>query len=302
MRSRALRSLLPFYRGSDPPNSLFVEHETATLIAIAKNESAYILEWIAHHLAVGFSRIIVIDNESTDGTLELLERIASACPELTVKTYSPVCLHESPQVTAYTEALKDVETRWTMFLDIDEFLIPFRDYSIELFLARVPADVSSVHINWRGFGSGGRVTADYEFVVEAFTRCAPHHWGNHHHFKSIARTSLIESVHIHNVKTTSGRRVLSDFSDFETVHNGMSDRIVYGGIQINHYQSKTYVEFKARMERGDANYHPEHLHKVRDSSYERFVQLDVNEEENDAAIVFRARFGRLYDEIRQKCL
>ena len=268
---------------------------SATLVAIAKNESRYILEWLAHHLAVGFSKIIVYDDASTDGTLAILRNVSRVMPVISIRTTAAVDLHASPQTTSYNHALKGIDTEWTMFLDIDEFLVPFRDYSIGAFLMRAPKDVSSIHFNWRSFGSNGRTDANYVLVVEAFTRCAPERWSNHHHFKSIARTALIEKVHIHNVDMIAGRRVLSDLNEFETSSNGMSDRIVYDGIQINHYQSKTYEEFRVRMGNGDANYHLNHPLRLRDTSYERFLQIDRNEEENFEVFVFRARFERFYD-------
>ena len=266
-------------------------------MAIAKNEGPYILEWVAHHLAVGFSKIIVYDDGSTDDTSAVLEKIARLCQAVSVKAVAPLDINDSPQTVSYNDALRDIRTGWTMFLDIDEFLIPYRDYSIEAYLRRAPSDVASVHVNWRCFGSSGLIKSDYGLVVEAFTRCAPPNWSNHYHFKSIARTTLIERVHIHNIETRSGRRVLSDFSDFETVHNGISSRVVYDGIQINHYQSKTYEEFKIRMARGDANYHSTHAAKGRDGSYDRFLQIDRNEEEDHAAAVFRARFKRFHQQI-----
>ena len=266
-------------------------------MAIAKDEAPYIREWIAHHLAVGFSRIIVYDDGSTDRTLEILDLISQIFPVVSTRAVSSVGVEESPQATCYNNALKGIETDWTMFLDIDEFLVPYRDDSIGAYLMRAPSDVSSVHVNWRGFGSSGVTTKKYGLVVETFKRCAPHSWSNHYHFKSIARTALIEKVYIHDIETTSGRRVLSDFGDFKTLHNGLSDRIVYDGIQINHYQSKTYEEFRARMERGDANFHPTHQMKRRDASYTRFLQIDRNEEEDHAASIFKNRFETLYAQI-----
>ena len=290
-------SLLPslFRRSKRVPPAPVIE--TATLVAIAKNEGPYVPEWIAHHLAVGFSKIIVYDDGSTDDTLDVLKHIARICRAVSVKAVGPIGIDESPQTMSYNDAVREIRTDWTMFLDIDEFLVPYRDYSIGAYLMRAPSDVSSVHVNWRGFGSSGLATKDYDLVVEAFTRCAPPSWSNHYHFKSIARTALIEKVYIHNLDTVSGRRVLSDFGEFETHNNGMSSRIAYDGIQINHYQSKTYEEFKARMERGDANYHPTHDLKRRDGSYDRFSQLDRNEEEDYAASVFKARFERFYAQI-----
>lgn len=42
-------------------------------ICTVKDEAPYILEWIAWHRLVGFDKIIIAQNSSTDGTVELLE-------------------------------------------------------------------------------------------------------------------------------------------------------------------------------------------------------------------------------------
>ena len=41
--------------------------------AIFRNEKEYILEWIAWHQSQGIDKFIIYDNESDDGTFELLE-------------------------------------------------------------------------------------------------------------------------------------------------------------------------------------------------------------------------------------
>ena len=270
---------------------------TVTLVAIAKNESAYLLEWIAYHLSIGISRIVVYDNESSDDTGSLLERLASHSDKVTMRAWPSVGLHDSPQTGAYNDALKSIETDWVMFLDIDEYIVPFRDRSLPAFLAALPADASSVHINWRGFGSSGLQETGYGFVTTAFTQCSHPHWGNNHHFKSIARTKHVEEVFIHDIETKEGRRILSDLQEFETISRGLSNRIVHNGIQINHYQCKTFTEFKERMNRGDANYHPLHELKKRDDSEVRFLQLDENEFVDTSISVFkdlhRAEYAKL---------
>lgn len=43
--------------------------------AIFKNEYPYILEWIAWHKLCGFDKIIIADNDSDDGTRELLQAL-----------------------------------------------------------------------------------------------------------------------------------------------------------------------------------------------------------------------------------
>lgn len=43
------------------------------LIAIAKDEAAYLPEWIHYHLSVGFDSISVLTNGITDNTDKVLE-------------------------------------------------------------------------------------------------------------------------------------------------------------------------------------------------------------------------------------
>lgn len=249
-----------------------------TIYAIAKNESRYLVEWLAYHLAIGVDRIHIYSNESEDNQAQKLDAIARHDSRVTWQEWKS---HPgiSPQISAYNDALKRVSTPWVCFIDIDEFLVPLEDATINDWLATVPSEVSSVHINWRGFGSSGVQSGSYDLVTRTFNMAASVGWGNHHHFKTIARTKFATEALIHNVLTSEGKRTVSDFSEFETVNNGLSDRIVYHRIQINHYQCKTFEEFSARMRRGDANV-PEGPGKVRDGSQERFAQLDLNEEEN----------------------
>jgi glycosyltransferase involved in cell wall biosynthesis len=273
-----------------------VRHETSiTICAIAKNESRYIVEWLAYHLAIGADHIVVYNNDSEDDQAAKLEAIARHDSRVTWQTWKSQP-GISPQISAYNDALRKVTTRWICFIDIDEFLVPLEDQTIAEWLATIPDDVSSVHLNWRGFGSSGVQSPVYDLVTRTFMMAAPVGWGNHHHFKTIARANLSTEALIHNVLTSSGRRTLSDFSDFETINNGISNRIAYDRIQINHYQCKTFEEFSARMRRGDANV-AEGPGKLRDGSEERFKQLDLNAEENSAIRRFDSRvdeeLGRL---------
>ncbi|MFG1358490.1 glycosyltransferase family 2 protein [Xanthobacter pseudotagetidis] len=47
------------------------------ICAIVRDEAPYVLEWVAHHRALGFDHIFVFDNESRDGTSELLDSLST---------------------------------------------------------------------------------------------------------------------------------------------------------------------------------------------------------------------------------
>ncbi|WP_137168112.1 glycosyltransferase family 2 protein [Salinimonas lutimaris] len=97
------------------------------LVAIARNESAYLAEWIYHHLYFGFDHIEIHTNHCSDNTDQLLAAIGH--PSVTVINADD-CFSgaaDSPQVRIYREAFY---TAWRqgythlMFLDIDEFWVP----------------------------------------------------------------------------------------------------------------------------------------------------------------------------------
>jgi len=268
----------------------------ATLVAIARNESRHIVEWIAYHLAIGFSRILVFNHESTDATPDILRRVSRSDRRVGTLDW-PSREGESPQVSAYNHGLALVRTPWVVFLDIDEFLAPFASGGLREYLQGLPEDVSSVHVNWRGFGSSGLTSPDYELVTRAFSRCAPADWINNHHFKTIARRPLATAVFPHLVETSCGRRVLSDMREFEMTRRGLSNRVVYDGIQIHHYQCKTYPEFRLRMRQGKVTYPEGHPKRVLDDSLERFAVLDRNEEEDTKIRMFDDAVDREYAHI-----
>ena len=46
------------------------------IVTAMKNEGPYILDWIAHHLSIGFEHFFVATNDCDDGTDRILDRLA----------------------------------------------------------------------------------------------------------------------------------------------------------------------------------------------------------------------------------
>jgi hypothetical protein len=250
-----------------------------TLGAIAKNEGRYLPEWIAYHLAIGFDRIVVYSNDPEDNQNKVLEAIARGDSRVRWLDW-PSLPADSAQNSAYRDLLRWCRTPWVGFVDLDEFVVPLEDVGIHEWLATIPEDVSTVRVNWRGFGSGGVSSPDYDLVTRTFEMAAPRHWGNNCHFKSFGRTALARDATAHNIVAASGRGALSDFGAFEMINLGLSNRVVHHRIQINHYQCKTFPEFQARMRKGSVAVPIGHPGHALDASRERFQKLDLNDELN----------------------
>jgi hypothetical protein len=115
----------------------------------ARDEADIVDEQLAFHLAIGVDFVIAADNESTDGTTEILEKYARNG-----------CLHriEAPdpflQIELVTEMARVATTRfgadWVINSDADEFWWP-RSGMLKEILAAVPRRFGGVRGMWRNF-------------------------------------------------------------------------------------------------------------------------------------------------------
>ncbi|TKW65546.1 MAG: glycosyltransferase family 2 protein [Paracoccus denitrificans] len=144
------------------------------LFTAVKNEAPFLLEWIAYHRSIGFDTIIIVSNDSDDGTTELLDALQAA-GELHHIHHS-VGPNQSPQGKAALAAnasglIEDGD--WVIWLDADEFLnIHTGDGKLGDLIAAVD-DASGMIIPWRLFGDGGNDGAGpWRFVSDGFTGAA----------------------------------------------------------------------------------------------------------------------------------
>ena len=148
---------------------------THLALLCVRNEAAFLLEWIAHHRAVGFDDFVVFSNDCADGTDEMLDRLAQMGLLTHVRNDGP----HGPggvQFTALnTAAGLDPVARadWILPLDVDELVnIHTGDHTLGALHAALPA-ATAITLTWRLFGSAGQVRYADAPVTETFTRCAP---------------------------------------------------------------------------------------------------------------------------------
>jgi hypothetical protein len=95
----------------------------ACVMGSARNEGAYMLEWIAHHRAVGFDHVFIYTNDNDDGSDELLGLLANAGVVSWVQ--SKIATGVLPQFQAYAHALsvkpETLDYRWALIADLDEY-------------------------------------------------------------------------------------------------------------------------------------------------------------------------------------
>jgi hypothetical protein len=241
------------------------------IAAIVKNELDSLNEWLAFHLAVGASHFLMADNESDDGTYELLETLAQAGLVTLISVPSG---DGPPQLPAYHKLLKkspsDIDL--VAFIDADEYLLPTGDHKVEGDETPFPLldwlnkqfaspEVGALALNWACFGSNGAKFRDDGLVIERFTQRANQSFGPNRHFKSVVRPTYVRAFeNPHYVHLTRGYYVnalgqpLEPRLDPQGQHKfGLSEQIVWEGARINHYLVKSVEEFVlGKSKRGSA--------------------------------------------------
>lgn len=237
-----------------------------SVCAIAKNEGPYFKEWLDWHIAHGVDRFYIYDNESTDGTKQILEPYIEQ--GVVIYKYWPGLRQ---QLAAYDDCLEAhrFSSHWIAFIDLDEFIVPVQDASIPDFLKRFDG-FAAVEINWLIYGSSGQEHKTPEAVMERF-KChsMPGHRMNRHVKSIVDPRRVFNMIGCHEAARISGRAadshgrpVRKHFREREPQHDV---------IRINHYAVRSHEEFVEKQARGRASGTQK---TVRD---EYFKQYDLND-------------------------
>ncbi|MBA6125306.1 glycosyltransferase family 2 protein [Pseudomonas fulva] len=239
-------------------------NSTSPILAIAaifKNEGPYILEWLAFHRAVGIDRFFIADNDSTDGSSELL----AALEKIGIITLVPFPSIPGvpPQLPAYQKIIDCYANKadWFAFIDADEFIYPTcGDTSVKTMLNQISEipDIGAIAINWAIYGSSNQKNYNTGLVISRFTKRAPQEFGVNQHFKSMVRTTAYESIHrnphIFNLKENF-RYIQSDGNTLRPDtkgRDGLSEDVCWRNLRLNHYIVKSQEEFALKKSRGRA--------------------------------------------------
>lgn len=238
----------------------------ALAILGVKNEGAFLLEWLAHHRATGFSDFLVFSNDCSDGTDVMLDRLQALGWLSHVRNDGP---HpEGPQWALLKAADRHPAVKaadWLMFLDIDEFVnIHAGNRSLAALTAALP-QATAITLTWRLFGNAGVIGIEDRPVTETFTRAAPATFAwpwRAQMFKTLFRNDgSFRKLGVHRPRSPDPARAESQrwfdgsgralappqrlFSDYS--------RDNYRLVQLNHYALGAMQNYLVKADRGRAN-------------------------------------------------
>ncbi|MEX0349765.1 MAG: glycosyltransferase family 2 protein [Paracoccaceae bacterium] len=238
-------------------------------VLTVRNEGAFLLDWLAHHQAAGFTDFLVFSNDCQDGTDAMLDRLEEMGHLTHLRNGGPYD-KGGIQFTALKTASKHrlvKKADWILPLDIDEFVnVHAGNGTVQDLTAALP-DATAITLTWRLFGNGEVTRYSDEPVPRTFTRCAPVilHWPwRAAMFKTLYRNDgSYRKPGVHRPRSPhpekeaaarwfdgSGReidlrqqkkRVFSDYG-----------RDNYGLVQLNHYPLGAMESYVLKADRGRA--------------------------------------------------
>ncbi len=247
-------------------------HGQVTAVSMMKDEGPFVIEWVAHHLAVGFSDLVVYTNDCSDGTDDMLIRLEEL----------GLCHHRRnaipgglrPQPSALNHAQDEpvvMQSDWVMVFDADEFLsIRCGDGTLDSLLAATKEQgANGIVVTWRIFGSGGVVGWSRKPVTEQYLLAAPMEWNKGWGVKTLFSFDAEYwklGIHRPKMKTrhhktdfpdqvkwlTGSGAVMEEYFKFRGWRS-ITRTVGYGWVQLNHYAVKSVDSYAIRKLRGNVN-------------------------------------------------
>ncbi len=146
-----------------------------TAVLCLRNEAAFLLDWLAHHLVCGVTHVVALTNDCQDGTDTLLDRLATLGYVTHIRNDGPYdkggIQFTGLKLADKAEAVRDAD--WLLALDIDEFVnVHLGDRTLPALIEALP-EATAITLTWRLFGNAGVVRYEDQPVPEQFTRAAP---------------------------------------------------------------------------------------------------------------------------------
>lgn len=216
-------------------------------------ENRYLEEWLRHYVSLGVDKIVIFDNNDTQG--KYAENIfdidyVKECKDNNIIDVYPIPGEKQAQTRSYNKCYEMYGDKydWLMFFDIDEFLMLEKEKNIKDFLSNTRFNhYEMIHVNWKVYDDNDLVTVvnnDYS-VVKRFTRPCQNRLAVHCELKTIVRGGMrdvrfVKSPHTCDNRIFSCCNVLGEQVDSKAAK---TIRVIHKEAWLNHYICKTIEEY-----------------------------------------------------------
>ena len=244
-----------------------------TVVTSMKNEGCFILEWIAHYMAIGVTHFLVYTNDCDDPTNAILDRLQDLGHVTRLDNPYNRDAGQKPQRGALNDAVSQEAVRtadWVGVVDVDEFIAIHEGARSLPDLFERMGDPNIVSLTWRLFGNRGQHLYEDRWITERFTACAPRYlprprlgWG----FKSFVHRSVpyeklgvhrpldIDTSEPHTLRWVNGSgRAMPEKTVRNTAWFSRKASVGYTMATLNHYILRSAESFLVKRQRGRINH------------------------------------------------
>ena len=258
-----------------------------TVITTMKNEGAFLLEWVAHHKALGFDDIVLCTNDCADPTTDMALRMQKmGILRHHATTYKPGASIQRAALRQARTAPEVQQADWIYVCDADEFLtIALGDGSIEALIHAASLRTEVIAVPWRVFGSDGITEYADTPVTQQFERASPMPVPGALHGafpksifrggKTLAQLERI-GVHMPIIKPNKERALrleLPNATPRIPLPQALHVQADYRFAQVNHYCVRSRDSFLVKRDRGKVN----HVNKMMEFEYWRRNDIAVEQ-------------------------
>ena len=234
-----------------------------------RDEGPYLLEWVAHHQAIGVTDFLLFSNDCSDGTDAMLDALA---PAGVVHLRNEPPNGKSVQWNALKLAWRHDLRRqadWILGVDCDEFVNLRAPLTTLGGLIGQVAEADAVVLPWRLFGHDGARRLTDEWTTRRFARAAPEGCDypvGGRQFKTLfRRKGPFAQIGVHRPRARKDRAAQVRWVDGSGgalpdwfIQN--EQRITLAGlseasslVQLNHYSLRSAQGFLLKRQRGLPN-------------------------------------------------
>lgn len=231
-----------------------------SVFAIFKNESHCLKEWLEHYLYHGVDHFYLINDNSDDNFLEILEPYIEKNIITLFNTKSTYYLGR--QRNLYNEFVlpRIKESSWLLLVDLDEFVWSPISINLNDILKNVQPHIGQIQIEQSLFGSNNHITQP-KTIVSSFTKRAETKGGNLKYF--INSDYEFTSLNVHHATFLDKNHEKNNFIFLDSNY-----------LVLNHYCCQSFEFWKhVKCTRGDAD-------NYRIRTEEDFISYDKNEIED----------------------
>jgi hypothetical protein len=225
------------------------------LVAVFKNESEILDEWITHYIKEGVDNFFLINNNSSDNFKSIIDKYGDIITLITDNTK-----HKQPILYQkhFYNLVKNYE--WTIVCDLDEFIYSRNGFNTtKEYLSIVKEPCNQILIPWKMFGSNGFNTLEKKepnSVIKHFTTRRDYINTIKIECKSIVRSKYLIHFDIHNNRFI-GDTVIPDYLNTPIKNSPFVDSseviLKSLNLHLNHYAIRSLDWFtRIKMTRGSA--------------------------------------------------